>query len=134
MLDHLRQKIVEAILSTHSATLATYGPAGLQASQLPCESIGLRFFMLLPATSDHLLNLETRPEVTVNTARWQLRGTAAILENENYPLVLGLRSKPEAQWGRLVEIFPTQFNLRRTDGLDFSETIDVDYLLDESGR
>jgi len=110
------------------------GPAGLQASQLPCESIGLRFFMLLPATSDHLLNLETRPEVTVNTARWQLRGTAAILENENYPLVLGLRSKPEAQWGRLVEIFPTQFNLRRTDGLDFSETIDVDYLLDESGR
>lgn len=126
MLDHLRQRVVEALAAVHSATLSTYGLAELQASLLPCESLGLRLYMLLPATSDHLLNLESRPEVVVTTPKWQLRGTAVVLDMPGCPPDLKLPRQPEAQWSRLVEICPQQLNIRRHDGWGFSETIDIE--------
>ena len=126
MLDHLRQRIIETLASVPSATLSTYGPAGLQATLLPCESSSLRLYMLLPATSDHLLNLESQSEVVVTAPEWQLRGTAVVLHSIDYPRDLCLHRKPEVQWSRLVEIQPTQLNIRRRNGWGYSETIDIE--------
>lgn len=126
MLDHLRQRVIQALASVQAATLSTYGAAALQATLLPCEAAGLRLYLLLPATSDHLLNLESQPEAVVTTADWQLRGTAVILSHTGYPPNLTLLQKPEAQWSRLVEIRPSQLNIRRCNGWGFSETIDIE--------
>ncbi len=126
MLDHLRQRIIETLASVPAATLSTYGPAELQATLLPCEASGLRLYMLLPATSDHLLNLESQPEVVVTTPEWQLRGTAVVLHSIDYPPDLCLPHKPEAQWSRLLEIRPTRLHIRRRNGWGYSETIDIE--------
>jgi hypothetical protein len=126
MLDHLRQRVIESLASTNFATLSTYGAAELQATLLPCESLDLTLFILLPATSDHLLNLQTESEVVVTTPEWQLRGTAVVLDSLNRPPELELSRKPEAQWSRLIKIFPTQLHIRRCDGWGYSETIDIE--------
>ncbi|MCB8944466.1 MAG: hypothetical protein H6658_12020 [Ardenticatenaceae bacterium] len=126
MLNHLRQRVTEALASTQFATLSTYGAAALQATQLPCEAVGLHLYLLLPATSDHLLNLESQPEVVVTTTDWQLRGTAVILTPASYPPNLDLLHRTEAQWSRLLQIRPAQFNIRRASGWGFSETIDIE--------
>lgn len=126
MLDHLRQRVIEALASAHIATLATYGPAELQASQLPCAADGMRLYLLLPATSDHLLNLENRAEVVVTTPEWQLRGRARVLDSGEGPCGLALREKPEAEWSCLMVVQPVQLNLRRRHGWGYSETIDIE--------
>lgn len=126
MLDHLRQQVIETLAPVHSATLSTYGPAELQASLLPCESSGLRLYLLLPATSDHLLNLENQPEVVVSTSDWQLRGIALVLDSADYPPELCLHRKPEMQWSRLIEIRPTQLHIRRRNGWGYSDTLDIE--------
>jgi hypothetical protein len=130
MLDHLRQRVIETLASTKNATFATYGLAGLQVSLLPCEAIGMRLYLLLPATSNHLLNLEDRSDVMVSTAAWQLRGQAVIPNSADTPPDLGLLQEAEAQWGRLVVISPTQLNIRRGRGWGYSETIDIDDVYD----
>jgi hypothetical protein len=126
MLDHLRQRVIETLASAQTATLATYGPAGLQVSLLPCEAADMQLYLLLPATSDHLLNLENQSEAMVSTAAWQLRGRAVALNSADNLPDLGLLQKAEAQWGRLVVISPTQLNIRRGRGWGYSETIDID--------
>jgi hypothetical protein len=126
MLDHLRRRVVESLSAIHSATLSTYGAAELQAALLPCESLGLRLYILMPATSDHLLNLKGSLEVVVTSADWQLRGTAVLLETVDFPDGLALLSRPEAQWSRLVEVKPYRVHIRRQNGWGFSETIDID--------
>lgn len=126
MLDHLRRRVIESLNATKSATLSTYGAAELQAALLPCESLGLRLYILLPATSDHLLNLKTSPEVVVTSADWQLRGAAVVLETADYPEGLALLLRPGAKWSRLMEIKPYRVHIRRQNGWGFSETIDID--------
>jgi hypothetical protein len=126
MLDHLRQRVIENLASTQFATLSTYGAAELQATLLPCESSGLTLYILLPATSDHLLNLQSQPQVVVTTPDWQLRGTAVISDAVDSPSDLALLRKPEAQWSRLIKICPTQLHIRRRNGWGYSETIDIE--------
>lgn len=126
MLDHLRQRVMEALASVQTATLSTYGEAALQATLLPCEAIDLQLYLLLPATSDHLLNLESHPNIVVTTPDWQLRGTAVCLDQASYPPHLSLWQRPEAQWSRLLEVRPSQLNIRRPNGWGFSETIDIE--------
>lgn len=126
MLDHLRQRVIDTLASVGSVTLSSCGPAELQASLLPCEAAGLHLYLLLPATSDHLLNLETQPDVVLNTADWQLRGVATVLEPTAYPPDLALLSSAAAQWGRLVLVRSTRLHIRRRNGWSYSETIDID--------
>ncbi len=126
MLDHLRQRVIETLATVQTATFSTYGPAGLQASLLPCEAVEMRLYLLLPATSDHLLNLENHTDVMVSAAAWQLRGRAGVLNDADTPLDLGLLQKVEAQWGRLVVVIPTQLNIRRGQRWGYGETIDID--------
>lgn len=126
MLDHLRQRVIETLATVRSATLSTYGPAELQATLLACEPIDMCLYLLLPATSDHVLNLESQPEAVVTTSDWQLRGLALMLDRADYPSHLSLYRKPEAQWSRLIEFRPTQLHIRRRNGWGYSETIDIE--------
>lgn len=73
MLEPLRLRVVDALSSETSATLSTNGPGGIQAGFFPCESDGLTLYLLVPASSDVLYNLETETAViiTTPTGRWK---------------------------------------------------------------
>jgi hypothetical protein len=126
MLNHLRQRAAAALAAVRTATLSTCGPAHIQASVLPCEAVGLRFYMLAPRISDHLFNLESESEVVVTTADWQLRGTASVLDETASPSGLQLTHMREAQWSRLVEIHPVRLHMNRLNGWAFGETLDIE--------
>jgi hypothetical protein len=79
MLDYARQRAIEALRCHRKAVLATSGPAGVQASEFPCEAIDLNLYLLVPQTSDHLFNLEHDSTVTLLTAGWEVRGEAQII-------------------------------------------------------
>ena len=81
MLNHLRQHIAATLAPARSATLATSGPAGLQAQVASCVTNGILLYMLLPRTSDQLPNLEHDPAVVVTTAEWQVFGRAQVVED-----------------------------------------------------
>lgn len=125
MLEHLRLRVTEILAQTRAATLATSGPAGLQARQFPCEAQNLLLYLLLPGTSDQLLNLEFEPDALISTAEWQLQGAGRILAVQNGPADLALAHLPEANGCVLVEIQPQRFQLYRQNGWGFSETIDL---------
>ena len=42
MLDYARQRAIEALKITQKAVLATSGPAGVQATEFPCEALVLQ--------------------------------------------------------------------------------------------
>ena len=126
MLDHLRQHIAAALAPTQAATLATSGPAGLQADLLPCAASGLLLYLLLPRTSDHLLNLETDPIVVVTAADWQVRGRARLLGARERPVAAALLGAPEAPWSVVVEVRPTRVTIAHRTGWGAAETIDME--------
>ena len=74
MLDYARQRAIEALRGHRKAVLATSGPAGVQASEFPCEALGLNLYLLVPQTSDRLFNLEHDSTVTLLAPGWELRG------------------------------------------------------------
>lgn len=127
MLDHLKQHVAGILASTKTIILFTTGPAGMQAHQYPCEAQGILLYMLVPATADHLLNLEQDPFLVASTARWQLRGTAQLLQRHDGPQDLLLPKLPKANDCVLVQIWPTQLLIYRRDGWGFSATIDIDH-------
>ena len=124
-LDYARQRAIEALRSARTAILASSGPAGVQASEFPCESIDLALYLLVPQTSDHLFNLENDPTVTLLTARWELKGEAQILPPGRANLKLELLRKPEAEWCALVRVDPRQIQIRRRGGWGNLETFDL---------
>ncbi len=126
MLEHLRQRAIEILASTQKATLATSGPAGIQARSFPCEALGLTLYFLVPAVSDQLLNLEQEPTVVVSTTDWQLNGNGRILPLNEAPPNLLLPQLPQASGCVLVEIRPLRLQINRRNGWGFSETIDLD--------
>lgn len=126
MLDHLRQRIAAALAPARAATLATGGPAGLQADLLPCAASDLLLYLLLPRTSDHLLNLEADSLVVVTAADWQMRGRARVLAADERPTAAALLDAPEAPWSVLVEVRPTRVTLGRHAGWGAAETIDLE--------
>ncbi len=67
-----------------TAVLATSGPAGVQASEFPCEAIDLNLYLLVPQTSDHLFNLEHDSAVTLLTPEWELRGARPRLQHASH--------------------------------------------------
>ena len=127
MLNHLRQHIAATLEQTCSATLATSGPAGLQAHVVPCAANGILLYLLLPGTSDHLLNLEHDPTVVVTTAAWQVYGRGRVLPStEQCPAALRLLQAPEAPWSVVVEVQPTRVAIAQCEGWGTAETIDLE--------
>lgn len=125
MLDHLKQRIREALAQAQLVTLASSGPGGLQADVFPCQAFDLRLYVMLPCTSDHLVNLESDPAVVVAAEGWQARGLARVLAWSDLPPELGLVNAPDADWSEVIEICPTRVGLGRREGWGYEETIDL---------
>ncbi len=125
MLNHLRQHVAAALEHVRSATLATSGPAGLQAHVVPCAASGIQLYLLLPCTSDHLLNLEYHPEVVVTTAEWQVVGGARVVPEAACPVPLLLKA-PNTPWSVVVEVRPTRVAIAQPTGWGAAETIDLE--------
>jgi hypothetical protein len=126
MLNHLRQHIAATLEQARSATLATSGPAGLQAHVVPCAASGVQLYLLLPRTSDHLLNLEHDPAVVVTTAEWQVSGRARIVTEVGCAAALRLLTAPDAPWSVVVEVQPTRVAIAQRTGWGAAETIDLE--------
>jgi hypothetical protein len=125
MLNHLRQHIATTLEKACSATLATSGPAGLQAHVVPCAAKGLLLYLLLPRTSDHLLNLEHDPAVVVATAEWQVSGRGRVVTKVEYAPAQLLKA-PDAPWSVVVEVRPTRVTIAQCTGWGAAETIDLE--------
>lgn len=125
MLEHLRERVVHLLGHVHSVTLSTSGPAGLQASRLPCEACGLDLYILVSRTSDHLLNIETEPDVVLVDDYWNINGSAEILPVCAYPPDLCLTHLPDVAWSKIVRVRPLRLNVLATESGSPIETIDV---------
>ncbi len=125
MLDHLREHVATTLAQTTTVALATHGPAGLLINVFPCAAVDLRLYVQVPRISDHLVNLEADPEVTVATCHWQARGRARVVPRTERPANLPLASMPEARWCELVEIQPVRVDIAHETGWGAAETIDV---------
>ncbi len=122
MLDKLRDRAIQILAETHFCTLATAGPAGLQASMVPCAGRGTALYLLIPNTSDHLFNLESEPEVAVTTESWHLRGRAAIVQES-----ANLFSSEQRQWHTVIRITPLRLHILPVNApAQTAETIDFD--------
>ena len=128
MLDYARQRVREALRIPHRAVLATTGPAGLHASEVPCEAVELNLYLLLPRTSDHLFNLEHESAVTVVTSGWELKGHAKIVPSDTPGLELNSLREPGTEWFVLVQVDPSQLQVHRVGGWGNLETIDLQSL------
>lgn len=123
MLDKLRDRATQILAETGLCTLATSGPAGLQASVVRCAGLETSLYLLVPSTSDHLFNLESEPEVAVTTESWGLRGTAEIIPDNPH-----LFSAEQQQWHTIVRVTPLRLHIQPVKGgpVTYAETIDFD--------
>lgn len=126
MLYHLRQRVATTLALARCATLASHGPAGLQAQLFPCVARDLQLYLLLPSTSDHLLNLESSPIVVVATAEWQLRGRARVLGGAEREAAGVLLDAPDAAWSTAIQVRPTHIAIAQREGWGAAETIDLE--------
>jgi len=125
MLSHLREQIAATLEKARSATLATSGPAGLQAHVLQCAASGIELYLLLPRTSDHLLNLEHDPAVVVTTAEWQVAGRARVVTQAQCAAALLLEA-PTAPWSVVIQVQPMRVSIAQREGWGAAETIDLE--------
>lgn len=122
MLDKLRDRAAQALAETDLCTLATTGPAGLQASMVHCAGRGTTLYVLVPDTSDHLFNLESVPEVAVTSESWQMHGIADIVPDTD------VFSVEQSQWHTVVRVSPVRLHILPVQGgpVTYAETIDFD--------
>jgi hypothetical protein len=125
MLEPLRRRVVEALLSEEAATLSTHGPGGIQAGFFPCEADGMALYLLVPASSDVLFNLEAENAVVITTPRWQLEGEAQVRCLSHAPASLHLARSPRAAGCVLVAVGARRVHFSRTEGWGYRETIDL---------
>jgi len=122
MINKLRDRAAQILAETCLCTLATTGPAGIQASMVHCAGRGTSLYLLVPDTSDHLFNLEIEPEVAVTTEIWHLRGTAAIVQDHT-----DLFSADQSEWHTVVKVTPMRLHILPDSGATHhAETIDFD--------
>lgn len=125
MLDYARQRIREVLKFPHSVVFVTSGPAGVQASEYPCEAEDIYLYILIPKTSDHLFNLEYASGVTLLSSSWEMKGEAKIVTPNKYEVELDLLNSPDTDWCVLVQVEPVQVQIRREGGWGTIETIDL---------
>jgi hypothetical protein len=125
MLEPLRLRVVEALERQSAATLSTNGPGGIQAGFFPCEAHGLTLYLLVPASSDVLFNLETEPAVVVTTPFWQLEGEARVQCLAKADPALELPRSPKAVGCVLVSVSSRRVHFNWSNGWGYRETIDL---------
>jgi hypothetical protein len=122
MLDKLRERAAQILAQTDSCTLASTGPAGLQASMVRCAGRQTTLYLLVPDTSDHLFNLESEPNVAITTETWRLHGTAEIVKGST-----DLFLADQSQWHTVFRVTPVRMHILPNSGVEnYAETIDFD--------
>jgi hypothetical protein len=118
MLEHLRRRIVEALQEENTVNLATSGPAGLEISPCEVRSDELTLFLLIPATSEHFVNIEANPDIAITQDHWRLTGTAT---PQGADIVC-----PETERSGLIPLMvrPLRFEFLTHDTHQVVETID----------
>jgi hypothetical protein len=87
----------------------------------------VQLYLLLPCTSDHLLNLEHDSVVAVTTECWQVQGRARVLTAaEHCPATITLLQAADAPWSVVVEVQPTRVAIAQREGWGAAETIDLE--------
>ncbi len=123
MLSHLKQRIIAVLAQTAQAALATSGAAGLQISVCPYLNDELKVFVRLHSQSEHLVNLETQPDIVMTADGWRLFGVACAAVPESVPLAW---QTGQSAWSQVIEIAPSRFEFIEPDGANIRETIDID--------
>lgn len=124
MLESLRLRVIEAMKSESAATLSTKGPGGIQAGFFPCAVDGLTLYLLVPASSDVLFNLESETAVVVTTPRWQIEGTGGSCPLSQSPPVIQLAQLPQAAGCVLVTVSCKRIHFNWSEGWGYRESID----------
>jgi hypothetical protein len=126
MLEPLRLRVIGALKNESSATLSTNGPGGIQAGFFPCEADGQTLYLLVPAASDVLFNLESETAVVITTPRWQMEGEAEVFPLAQAPPSLQLAHAPQAPGCVLAAIHCCRIHFNWMEGWGYRETIDCD--------
>ncbi|MBE2224282.1 MAG: hypothetical protein IAF02_22270 [Anaerolineae bacterium] len=113
-----------ALQNETTATLSTNGPGGIQAGFFPCDAADLTLYLLVPASSDVLFNLETETAVVITTPHWQLEGEAEVMPLNQAPPALRLVRLPQAAGCVLVSVICCRIHFNWTEGWGYRETID----------
>jgi hypothetical protein len=124
MLELLRNRVKSALSAEIAATLSTNGPGGIQAGFFPCQADNLTLYLLVPASSDVLYNLETEPAVVVTTPGWQMEGQSHVLPLSETPPVIQLDRSPRAPGCLLVAVTCQRMHFNWSEGWGYRETID----------
>lgn len=124
MLETLRTRVIDSLSKVNAATLSTNGPAGIQAGFFPCEPDQLDLYLLIPASSDMLFNLESNSAVVITTPRWQLEGEAKVCTLSQAPPTLQLAYSPRAAGCVLVSVRCRRIHFNWSEGWGYRETID----------
>lgn len=106
MLDQLRHEVATWLAGVTACALASAGPAGVQASWVVCVADGLRLYLLLPAATDHLINLEHGCEVALAGEGWRMTGTGSVLGEGAGPWALACQP-----WQIIVEVVPVALHI-----------------------
>jgi hypothetical protein len=130
MLETLRLRVIESLSKENAATLSTNGPGGIQAGFFPCEADNLDLYLLIPASSDVLFNLETNSDVVITTPGWQLEGEAKVYPLAQATSSLQLVYSPRAAGCVLVNVRCRRIHINWSEGWGYRETIDCN---DSSG-
>jgi hypothetical protein len=124
MLETLRLRIFESLSKENAATLSTNGPGGIQAGFFPCEADELDLYLLIPASSDVLFNLETNSAVVITTPGWQMEGQAKVCVLSQAPPTLQLVYSPRAAGCVLAGVRCRRIHFNWSEGWGYRETID----------
>lgn len=124
MLKSLRYRVREALSIESTATLSTTGPGGIQAGFFPCEAQDLTLYLLVPASSDVLFNLETETGIVITTPRWQMEGEAEVCALSQASPTLQLAHTSQAAGCVLVVVSCHRIHFNWAEGWGYRETID----------
>lgn len=124
MLEPLKRRVITALKAESAATLSTNGPGGIQAGFFPCEADELTLYLLVPASSDVLFNLETETAVVITTPHWQLEGEAEVIPLSQAPPGLCLAGLPQAAGCVLASVSSHRMHFSWAEGWGYRETID----------
>ena len=125
MINYARERAKEILQTARTAVLATVGPAGVQASEFPCEAVELDLYIMIPRTSDHLFNMEQDGRVALHALQWELTGKGRVLSPEEKWPQISLIPKTGTAWYVLVKIVPSHIHVLRPEGWGPAETIDL---------
>jgi hypothetical protein len=110
------QRVASMLAAVNQAVLATCGSNGPTASAVSLLAQEECLYIFLADASEHLFNLQHRPEVVLVSRQWELHGKGEI-DRE------GTVASP-LPWHVVVRVWPTCLHILSEHGTHNVETID----------